>query len=741
MTTHQRTRPRRRPSQRKRQARSTARSRGSARSGPSTRDAGAAASRARTPARGRRETSKATTAGRRRQPRRATRRVEALRREIRHHDHLYYALDRPEISDAEYDGLYEELVRLESEHPELVTPDSPTQRVPGAPTAAFESARHPSPMLSLATARQAAEVERFVARMRREAGKDAAFVVEPKLDGASIELHYRRGDLALALTRGDGRRGEVVTENARTIRSLPLRLRAGRGRRSPTVVIRGEVMMTVRAFQRLNRELLRRGEHAFANPRNAAAGSLRQLDARITAARPLAFLGYELLDATKHGIETEREVIEQLRAWGVPTPEPAEVAKSAEDIHRLHRELEAARERLDYEIDGIVVKLDGLAARRRVGATSHHPRWAVAYKFQPRKEVTRVDDITLQVGRTGVVTPVALLRPVDVGGVTIARATLHNREMLRRRDIRVGDRVRIQRAGDVIPEVVERVIERGRRRRRPFRMPARCPSCATPLETRGPLSYCLNRFRCPAQLRGRLVHLTSRNAFDIEGVGPETAALLIEHGLVRQLADLFRLTEKKLLELPRFAGVSAHKLTEAIRVGTRVELDRFLFALGIPGVGGAAARDLADRFRALDALRAADADTIARTRGVGAVLARQVHDFFADRRNARAVDALLVAGVEITGRAAVKRGPLAGKRIVFTGGLDRWSREEVEREVAALGARPGSSVSAETDLVVAGSDPGRKLDDARRRGVRVLSERQFARLLGSARRGGRQKAA
>ena len=658
----------------------------------------------------------------------AARRIAELRRLIRHHDRLYYVLDRPEISDTAYDRLFAELARLERAHPDLVTPDSPTRRVAGAPRAGFPVVEHTAPMLSLEATREAEEVRRFVERVSR-GGRRSPCLLQPKLDGASIELVFEQGALVRAVTRGDGARGEGVTDNVRTIRSVPRRLAARRGAPVPRLLaVRGEVLLPLGAFQRLNAALVARGEEPFANPRNAAAGSLRQLDSRITAQRPLTLLVYEVLAVRGASFRTDREALAALGAWGFRVPAPLAVAAHADEVLAYRERLAARRDRLDYEIDGIVIKVDDLEARRRLGATSHHPRWALAYKFAPRTEVTRIEAIVVQVGRTGVLTPVALLRPVDVSGVTVSRATLHNREEVRRRDIRPGDTVRIARAGDVIPEVVERIPRRGERRRVPFRMPARCPSCGTGVVRSGPLTLCPNRLGCPAQLVGRLVHFASSGALDIEGLGPETAAELVRRGLVRTPADLFRLTPADLRRLPGFAERSAAKLAAAIRARRAVPLPRLLNALAIPGVGPATARVLAGRFPSLDALARAGAGDLERVPGIGAASASAIAGFFSDRHNRRAVAALRSAGVR-PAAAAAGRGSLSGKTFVFTGGLERLDRPRAGALVESLGGRVGSSVTARTDVVVVGETPGSKLEQAHRLGIRTLDEPGFLALV------------
>jgi DNA ligase (NAD+) len=584
-------------------------------------------------------------------------------------------------------------------------------------------------MLSLDSTQEEADLRRFDDRVRKAVGEGVRYVLEPKLDGASLELVYEDGVLTRAVTRGNGTEGEGVTENVRTIPTVPLRLRE-EGRPPPAFLsVRGEVLMYLTAFEELNRRLLASGAEPFANPRNAAAGALRQLDPKITAQRPLDLLAYDILAAPGLDLADDREVVEALGEWGFRTPERVTTVEGVEEVLAYHRAFFSDRDDLDYEIDGIVIKLNDLKAREAMGVTSRHPRWALAFKFEPRREVTRIEMIAVSVGRTGVLTPVALLRPVEVGGVTVSRASLHNREEMERKDVRQGDLVRIQRAGDVIPQVVERVEEAGRKRSEPFRMPLACPACGTQLEIRGPFTLCPNRFGCPAQLKGRLVHFGSRSALDIEGLGEETSFLLVERGLVRDLADLFDLAVEDLLEVPGFAEKSAGNLVEAIARRRRVELRRFLVGLGIPEVGQAVARDLALFFRDLSAIRDADAARLQEVEGIGPKMSEAIVDFLRDDRNARAIDDLLEKGLQLVApEEAASRG-LDGKRFVFTGALATLSRSEAKRLVESAGGRVVSSVSGETDLLVAGEDPGTKLGKARDLGVLVVDEEGFRRLL------------
>ena len=658
-------------------------------------------------------------------------RIRDLRERIAHHDHRYHVLDDPEIADDAYDALLGELRALEAEHPDLVTPDSPTQRVGGSPVAGLETAEHVAPMLSLDSSADVEAFRQFDTRVRKALGPDGSvrYSLEPKLDGLSVELVYEEGTLVRAVTRGDGQRGEVITANVRTIRSVPLRLRPSERPLPPLLSVRGEVFLPLDAFDDVNERLLADGKTPFANPRNAAAGTVRQLDPALAAERPLAFLAYDVLegdgDRSEADLVTHGEVLAALRDWGLPINPDNATAHTADQVLEHFAATAARRDDLRYEIDGLVVKLDDLAARRRLGSTAHHPRWAYAMKFPPRKEVSQVLRIVLSVGRTGTVTPVALLRPVSIGGVTVSRANLHNREDILRKDIREGDTVRVERAGDVIPQVVARIDE-GAHRGPAFTMPDTCPSCDTRLIAIGPYTVCPNSFECPAQLVGRLVHFGSRRGLDIEGLGERTARQLVERDMVRHLPDLFELDHGEVEALEGFAEVSARKLLDAIRAARRTTLPRLLYGLGIPEVGAAVARTLAQRFGTLSALRAADVETLQATPGIGPIMAEAIHRFLHEERNAAVLDALAeqveTAPIVVTEPESL---PLAGRRIVFTGALRRFTREQAQALVERLGAKAGSSVSSKTTLVVAGEDAGSKLAKANDLGVEVVDEEGF----------------
>lgn len=659
----------------------------------------------------------------------APKRAEKLRAALRHHDYLYYVEAAPEISDDAYDAMFHELRALERDHPELVTPDSPTQRVGGAPMVGLDTAEHTEAMLSLDSSAKEEDLRAFDQRLRRALdASEVSYSLEPKIDGLSVELVYAGGRLERAVTRGDGVRGEVITPNVRTIAPVPLRLRDDERAVPDELAVRGEIFMPLEAFDDINEELLNAGKNPFANPRNAAAGSVRQLDPKLSAKRPLRIYCYDILRAGDD-LESQDELLEALRVWGLPINPLNGRADDVDGVLRYFRRIVEQRDTLSYEVDGVVVKLQAMRERRALGSTSHHPRWAFALKFAPRVETSQVLRIVPSVGRTGVVTPVALLRPVSIGGVTVSRANLHNIEDLQRKDIREGDTVRVERAGDVIPQVVERV-ESGAERGAPFAMPTSCPSCGTALTMRGPYTVCPNSFDCPAQRVGRLTHFASRGGLDIEGLGERTARQLVEEGMVVHLADLFDLEAEDFEALEGYAEISARKLAQAVNDAREPDLARFLYALGVPEVGGAVARDLARHFGTIERIRDADVEALVEVGGIGEVMARQIRDFFTEPRNARVLDALLDGRVR-PGRSegTPRQGRLDGLTFVFTGSLERFSRSEAQELVERHGARASGSVSGHTSYLVAGEGGGSKLAEAQRKGVPVLSEEAFVALL------------
>lgn len=657
--------------------------------------------------------------------------VEALRTEINEHNYRYHVLDAPVISDADYDALLRRLQELEAAHPELITPDSPTQRVGAAPRDDLPPFRHALPMMSLQSIFEEAELRDFD-RSVREAVGEVTYMGEPKLDGLAVELVYERGLLRAAATRGDGITGEEVTDNVRTIRSVPLRLRQAEGQRVPALLeARGEVYMTVAGFAQLNRRREEAGEPPFANPRNAAAGSLRQLDASITAQRPLALLCYGTGRAEGAAISSQEELLAQLRGWGLPVSDLPRLCRSLDEMLAFYADLEAARDDLPYEIDGVVFKVNEFAAREELGARSRDPRWAVAFKFPPRQATTVVRNILASVGRTGVLTPVAQLEPVRVGGVTVSNASLHNEEEVARRDVRIGDTVVIQRAGDVIPQVVSVVLEKRPPGAQPYRLPDTCPACGAPVvrEPDSPLVRC-PALDCPAQIEGRVGHFASKVALDIEGLGEKWVRILHQHGLVQHLPDILDLRKEQLVALERMADKSAQNLLDAIEASKQTTLPRFLVGLNILHVGEHVAQVLAAALGSLEAIMNAPVEQLQGIHEIGPQIAESVHGFFAQERNRQIVRALRERGIRFEERGAASAPQtLAGRKFVLTGGLAGFTREEATREIESRGGRVTSSVSKNTDFVVVGADPGSKYDKARQLGVPALDEEQFRALL------------
>ena len=665
-------------------------------------------------------------------------RLIALRDEIRRHDYLYYVKDRPAISDSQYDRLFRELVELEQAHPELVTPDSPSQRVGAPPLEELLKVPHEQPMLSLDSIVEQREVQAFDQRMKRELETPSVeYSAEPKFDGLSVELMYDHGIFTRGATRGDGTTGEDVTVNLRTIRSLPLQLHAQSGL-PDHLVVRGEVYMRLDDFHALNRRITERGDDAFANPRNAAAGSLRQLDSTITATRPLVVTCYEIMAASMPVPPTHWGELETLVQWGLPAPVLRRLCASIDEVMAFHRETESVRDQLPYEIDGVVVKVNRRDWQGRLGMKSRSPRWAIAYKFTPRKEITIVQDIVVSVGRTGTLTPVALLKPVEVGGVTISRATLHNADEVARKDIRTGDTVKVERAGDVIPAIAERVPVHGEQRGSPFCMPNHCPVCGSSVGREGAYYYCTGQLVCGAQLKGAIEHFASKHALNIEGLGKKTVAQLVDEGLVRSLADLYRLTKTDLVRLEGFADRSATLLLESIAGSKAVSLDRLLMGLGIRQVGQHIAKVLAREFGSLEEIMSADREQFQQIREIGPEISESVMVYWSEPRNREVIAQLQESGVQVAPGMATgdrRKSPLAGKTFVFTGGLDHFTRDSAQQAVEAAGARVSSSVSNKTSYVVVGRDPGSKLDQARTLGVTILTEQEFVALIGEDEKG------
>lgn len=666
-------------------------------------------------------------------PEEARRRVAWLREQVAAADHAYYVLDRPTLADSEYDTLYRELCELEERHPGLREAGSPTQRVPGKVAEGFAPVPHPVPMVSLENVMSEEEFREWVASTDRFLKSEAPrrYSVEPKIDGVSLELDYEHGVLVRAATRGDGLVGEDVTANARTLRSIPLRLR---GEHPPArLVVRGEAFIRKADFEALNQRLEEAGEDTFANPRNCCAGSLRQLDPAIPAARPLRFVAYAVALAAGVAWRTQEELLAGLSALGLPTRRETAFATGPDEVARAWAALAAGRDALDFEIDGVVVKEDDLALRERLGLRNRSPRWAVAWKFPPRQARTRIERVVWTVGRTGVVTPSADLAPVPLAGVTVSRATLHNADEIARLGLREGDPVLIERAGDVIPKVLRVLEEQRTGRERPVEVPSTCPECRAALvRAEGKVALRCPSMSCPAQAVRALIHFASRLGADIRGLGEKQADLLWREGLVKDPADLFRLEAAQLEPLERFGAKSAANLVAQVDAARRLPLDRLLFALGIPEVGERAARVLARAFGTLERLAAATREELLELDEVGEVLAEQVVAWFARPHNRDMLARMAACGVAPTRVEAPRGGAFAGLTVVLTGTLEALSRDEAKALVEAQGGRAGSSVSAKTQLVVAGPGAGSKLKDAQRLGIEVIDEAEFLRRAGRA---------
>jgi DNA ligase (NAD+) len=668
-------------------------------------------------------------------------RIDALRELLHHHAHRYYVLDEPEIPDAEYDRLFHELQELEAAHPQLVTPDSPTQRVGGKVLEGFAKVRHQVPMLSIRTETDiaASGARNFDARVRRELGLAQAdppveYVAELKFDGLAISLRYEHGVLVQAATRGDGEIGEDVTQNIRTIGQIPLRL----AQDSPAVLeVRGEVYMRRDDFERLNQQQREkiakgaRGEKTFVNPRNAAAGAVRQLDPHIARQRPLSFFAYgwgEITPAAQGGpsFRTHHEFLQALRAWGLPVSDRTRLAQGPEELVAYHQAVGLERDSLPFDIDGVVYKVNSLALQQQLGFVTREPRWAVAHKFPAQEQLTTVEAIEVQVGRTGKLTPVAKLAPVFVGGVTVTNATLHNEDEARRKDVRVGDTVIVRRAGDVIPEVVAVVPEKRHPHAKVFTMPRHCPVCgAAAVREEGEVDHrCTGGLFCSAQRKFSILHFAQRRAMDIEGLGEKLVDQLVEGNVIRTVADLYRLGLNALASLERMADKSAQNVLAALEQSKRTTLPRFLFGLGIRHVGESTARDLARHFGEFDAIMNASVDELLEVSDVGPVVAQSIHTFFQQPHNREVVEQLRACGVTWEEGAPAERAPrpLAGKTIVLTGTLPTLSRDEAKDLLESAGAKVAGSVSKKTDYVIAGAEAGSKLDKARELGVTVLDE-------------------
>ncbi|NPA93809.1 MAG: NAD-dependent DNA ligase LigA [Thermodesulfobacteria bacterium] len=661
-------------------------------------------------------------------------RIKKLRDEINYHNYRYYVLDSPVISDEEYDALMHELKELEEKYPETITPDSPTQRVGAPPSEKFRTVPHHVPMLSLDDAFTPEEIREFDSRVKKFLGidHDIEYTVEPKMDGLAVELVYEKGIFVLGSTRGDGYNGEDVTNNLRTIPSIPLKLLSMEVPVPELLEVRGEVYMEKDAFEKLNREREKQGLPTFANPRNAAAGSLRQLDPKVTASRPLNIFCYGVGRVQGHSFKTQWEVLQTLKKWGLRVNPLAKKVTGIEKAIKYHEYLAQLRPELNYEIDGMVIKVNDLELQEKLGTKAKSPRWAIAYKFEAAQSVTRIIDIILSVGRTGAITPVAVMEPVKVGGVTIRRATLHNEDEIKKKDIRIGDWVIVRRAGDVIPEVVKPLKERRTGKEKPFVMPKYCPVCGSRLVKKPDEAI----WRCPnpdcfPRLAKRIAHFVSKPAMDIEGLGPKVVEQLITAGIIRDIPDLYYIKKEDLLSLEGFAEKSADNLLKAIERSKKTTLPKFLFALGIRHVGEVTAQLLAKHFKRLDKVMNASLEELKAIKGIGPEVANSIYNWFQDEKNRQLIKRLLEAGVTIEPMDEDEEDkPLEGKSFVFTGSLKSMKRAEAKKLVISLGGRVQTTVGHNTDFVVVGENPGSKLEKAKALGVKTISEEEFLQMVG-----------
>jgi DNA ligase (NAD+) len=662
--------------------------------------------------------------------------IEALRDKVRHHEYRYFVLDDPEISDFDFDKLVEQLKKLEAEHPELITPDSPTQRVGGKPREGVVKVAHSSPMLSLDNTYSEDELRAWERRVHELSGRrDVDYVCELKLDGMSMALVYEDGRLARGVTRGDGTIGEDVTLNIRTVRSIPLTISKDKLKKAgipPDFEVRGELLMPAAAFKKMNEDREAKGLSLFANPRNATAGTVRQLDASITYQRRLDYFPYILLRDGRTYFDRHWETLEALNAAGFKVNQNRALVKNMDDVWKFIKGWEAKRESLPYEIDGVVIKVDRTSLQQELGFTGKAPRWAIAYKYAARAGITQIEDIRVQVGRTGKLTPVAMLKPVAIGGTTVRNATLHNMDEIERLGVKIGDWVQVERGGDVIPKVAKVIDDKDHPRgHKIFHMPENCPVCGTKVvKTEGEVDYrCVNA-NCPAKLLGTILHFASRGVMNIDGMGESLVNQLIERGMVKNVADVYGLTKKDLLNLERFADKSAQNILDEIEKSKKLPLERVIYGLGIRMVGERTAQFLAEHFGSMDALISAGQEELEQVNEVGPRIAESISEFFQEPRNRELVERLRGAGLTFSGKKRERGTKLAGKTFVLTGTLTKYSRDEAKKLIEDAGGRVSGSVSKKTDYVVAGSDAGSKLDKAKELGVPVIEETEMEKLVG-----------
>jgi len=670
----------------------------------------------------------------------AQKRIAQLREEINYHNYRYYVLDDPVISDAEYDQLMRELESLEKQFPQFITPTSPTQRVGAPPLDKFEEVRHTIPMLSLANAFAEEEVREFDNRIKRFLGttQDIEYCAELKIDGVAVELVYEDGVFTVGSTRGDGLVGENVTQNLKTIKTIPLYLILKKGEKPPArLEVRGEVYLPLQAFRELNRQREEKGEPLFANPRNAAAGSLRQLDSSVTAQRPLDIFCHGVGQLVGRSVSSHWELLNTLQGWGFKVNPHRRLCPNIDEVLKYYYEMDGLREKLPYEIDGTVIKVNSLRLQEALGTIARSPRWALAFKFKPKQVTTKILNIEVNVGRTGALTPTAILEPVNIGGVTVSRATLHNQDEIDRKDVRIGDTVIVERAGDVIPEIVKVVVEKRTGKEKKFKIPDRCPVCGAEVDR--PAGEAVARctgIACPAKLKETIIHFASRDAMNIEGLGEKIIEQLVDHGLVKDYADLYDLNMEKMLTLERMGKKLASNILTSITNSKKTTLDKLIYALGILHVGEHIAKILAQEFATLDELVQASKERLTQIKGIGPEIASSIVKFFSQKANQRVLQKLQEKGIEYTPLTRPKRAvaqKLAGKTFVFTGALRNMSRQEAEAKVEELGGKASSSVSKKTDYVVVGEDPGSKYEKAKALGLKIITEEEFRQLIAESR--------
>ncbi|MCJ7508125.1 MAG: NAD-dependent DNA ligase LigA [candidate division Zixibacteria bacterium] len=661
--------------------------------------------------------------------------IEKLREEINYHNHRYYVLDDPEISDDEYDKLFDQLVELEKKYPQYVFPDSPTQRVGATPLTEFKTVKHSLSMLSLNKAASEDEFRDFHRRVLELSGlkeKEISYSVEPKFDGLAVELVYENGILVEGSTRGDGIVGEDVTENLRTIKAIPLRLLQRETKPPLLIEIRGEVIMHKSDFEKLNKSREKKDEPLFANPRNAAAGSVRQLDPKITTSRPLNMYAYGIGEIKGKVLSNHFDSLILIKEFGLKVSEFVKLCRNVDEVKEYYEDILKRRDDLDYEMDGIVIKVNDFALQKKLGELSRSPRWAVAWKFPAQQETTKVLDIIVNVGRTGVLTPVALLKPVRVGGVEVSRATLHNEDEIAKKDIRIGDPVIVQRAGDVIPEVIKVITNKRTGKERKFVMPDKCPVCGSNVErVEGEAANRCTGIACPAQIKENLAHFVSKGAMDIDGLGYRLIEQMLDKKLIGDQADLYFLKKEDILKMERMGDKLAQNILDAIDKSKNPSLTSLIYALGIRNVGYHLASVLAKEFKTIDNLTNKSIEELSSVYEIGPIVAQSIYNFFHNPKNLRVLEKLKKGGVKFpTEKVVIKETPISGKTFVLTGGLDSFSRDEATKVIEEMGGQVSSSVSKKTDFVVVGKDPGTKYDDALKLGVETISEEEFKKLIG-----------